>query len=156
MSKDRDKRRGVEFTAKVYRSAAVERAAALQRLYHDGQHVLAIYIAGVAVECMFRAYRARIDPEFSSRHDLIELAKESRIAEHVPAAMGEKYAADLGVVAWRWSNSHRYRSEAAVRKYFNRAGLDRGIKGDALKENARRLVNSAIDLVKLGDRLWKD
>jgi hypothetical protein len=156
MSKDRDKRQGVEFTAKVYRKAAVERAGSLRRLYDNREYVLAIYVAGVAVECMFRAYRAKVDPEFSSRHDLSELARESQIADHVPNALAARYAADLAVVAWRWSNSHRYRSDAAVRKFLKRAGLDRGIKGDALKENAHRAVNSAVDLVKLGERLWKD
>ena len=157
MSEDRDKRRpGVEFTAKLYRKAAVERADSLRRLYDHREYVLAIYVAGVAVESMFRAYRAKINPEFSSRHDLFELARESHFADHVPNPLAAQYAADLGVVAWRWSNSHRYRSEAALRKYLKRAGLDRGIKGDALKENARRAVESAIDLVKLGERLWKD
>ena len=145
----------IEFTAEVYRDAALERAGSLQPLYDEREYVLAIYVAGVAVESMFRAYRCQYDPEFSSRHDLYELAKESRFAERVPDALFAKYAADLGVVGARWSNAHRYRSEAALRRYIKRVKLDRGVKGDALKENARRIINAAFDLVTLGARIWK-
>ncbi|HEX5242268.1 MAG TPA: hypothetical protein VFW23_03320 [Tepidisphaeraceae bacterium] len=134
----------------------MERAGSLQPLYDQREYVLAIYLAGVAVESMFRAYRGRFDPEFSSRHDLYELAKESRFASHVPDSLFAKYAADLGVVAARWSNSHRYRSEIALRKYIKRVKLDRGVKGDALKENARRIINSAFELVTLGAQIWKN
>ena len=148
-------RPGSEFTSQVYRATALERAGALAGLYAARQYGLAVYVAGVAVEAMFRAYRMAISPEFSSRHDLSELAKESRFAERVPAALQERYAALLGSVAVRWSNNHRYRSEAAMRSFFKRAHLDRKIKGDFLKENARIIINASVELVAIGDRAWK-
>jgi HEPN domain-containing protein len=147
---------GTEFTAKVYKEAAEERAQALQGLYESGEYALALYLAGVAVESMFRAYRFTFDPEFSSRHDLFELAKESKFGDKVPEGAYEKCMADLGAVATRWSNNHRFRSRAAILKYLKRAALDRRIKGDVLKENARRAINAAIDLIALGSRLWQN
>jgi hypothetical protein len=147
---------GVEFTADVYRAVALERAGALRGLYEDEEFGLAIYTAGLAVESIFRAYRTLFDPEFSSRHNLSELAKEARFSEVVPERLREKYAADLGAVVARWSNNHRYRPEATMRRYLKKAKLDRGIKGDFLKENARRIVNAALSLVTLGDQLWKN
>lgn len=148
-------RPGTEFTAKVYKEAAEERAQALQGLYESGEYALALYVTGVAVESMFRAYRFRFDPEFSSRHDLFELAKDSKFGDKVPAGAYEKFMADLGAVATRWSNNHRFRSKAAILKYLKRAGFDRRIKGDVLKENARRAVNAAINVIALGRRLWQ-
>ena len=145
---------GVEFTGDVYLAAAVERAGALQRLYDDRQYGLAIYTAGVAVESLFRAYRARLNPEFSSRHNLTELAKAARFAEHVPARLAQVYAASLATVAVRWNNAHRYRSGAAMLRYYNRVGLYDRIRGDVLKENARLVINAAADLVNLGVRRW--
>jgi hypothetical protein len=32
--------------------------------------------------------------------------------------------------------------------------MDRDIKGEALKENARLVVNAAIELVTLGEQIW--
>jgi DNA-binding phage protein len=128
MAESEFQRLGIEFTADVYLAAALERGGALQSLYDSGQYVLALYTAGVAVESLFRGFRVKVDPAFSSRHDLYELAKESKFVEYVPARLVEKYAADLGVIAVRWSNNHRYRSEDAVRKRLNRAGLYRALK----------------------------
>jgi len=147
---------GVEFTGEAYLAAAVERAGAVQRLYDDGQYGLAIYTAGVAVEALFRAYRTRIDPSFSSRHNLTELAKECRFAEHVPGRLFDEYTANLATVALRWNNAHRYRSGSVMLRYLNRNGLFKGIRGDVLKENARQVINSATDLVNLGVRRWKN
>lgn len=156
MAKESDqKAQGVEFTSDVYLTAALERAGALQKLYDDGEYSLALYVSGVAVECMFRSYRTEIESPFSARHDLYALAKEARFAERVPERLKEKYAADLGAIVTRWNNAHRYRSEQATLKYLNRAGLYRGIKGDVLKENTRKAVNAAIDIVQLGARRWK-
>lgn len=145
---------GVEFTPEVYMAAAIERAGALQRLYDDGQYGLAIYSAGVAVEAMFRAYRTRIDPEFDSRHNLVELAEAARFANHVPAHAADAYSANLAIVAVRWNNAHRYRSDSALLKYLKRAKLYKGIRGDVLKENARRAINAAAELVTLGAKRW--
>ena len=45
---------------------------------------------------MFRAYRSRIDPEFDSRHDLFELAREAKFADVIPPNLLPKYASDFG------------------------------------------------------------
>jgi hypothetical protein len=146
---------GTEFTAQLYKDAAIERMDALRGLYDVGQYVLGLYTAGVAVESMLGAYRVKVDSEFSSRHDLRELAKESKLGAIVPQKSIGVYAASLGVIAARWSNNHRYRTAAAALRKLKQSGLDRGIKGDALKENARRAINAAIELVNIGDQLWK-
>lgn len=147
---------GTEFTAEIYFTAALERANSLRLLYDNEDYVLALYVAGVAVESLFRAFRMKHQPYFDSRHDLTALAKESKFDETVPEHLKQNFFADLGVVVSRWSNSHRYRSAAALSRYLKRAHLHRGIKGNVLKENTRRTINSATDIINLGGQLWKN
>lgn len=143
-----------EFTGDLYRQTALERAGALQILYDLGKYSLALYAAGLAVEAIFRAYLVKLNPEFDSRHDLKALATDSRFADSIPDRLQEEFAANLGMIAARWSNNHRFRSDDACLKYLNRAGLYRGVKGDVLKENTRKAINAAIAIVFLGDRRW--
>ncbi len=145
-----------EFSGEGYRAAAAEHVTVASELYDLKQYVLANYVAGVATECIFRAYRHKIDPEFDARHDLLRLYKISKFVEVVPAARVEEYAAHVGTVAVQWSNNHRYRAEKALRTYLKRAQLDRGMKGDFLKELTRRCVNAATEIVIFGVQKWPD
>jgi hypothetical protein len=156
MARDRSKDLGMEFTAQVYREVAEEHVSALPSLYNAGLYALSIYVSGLAVEAMFRAYRVRIDPQFDSRHDLYELEKASQFADIVPPSQRQLYAMAFAAVATRWSNNHRYRSDAAMRAYFRRNKLNRGIKGDFLKENARRIISGATELATIGKTQWKN
>ena len=144
-----------EFTPAGYKAVAEEHILALETLYSREFYVLALYVAGVAVEAILRAYRVRLDPRFDSRHDLYELLRAAKFADIVPQQHADRFAAAFFVVATRWSNNHRYRSASALRTYLKRAKLDRGIKGDFLKENARRVINAATEVVMLGITLWK-
>jgi hypothetical protein len=146
--------RGREFTAEVYRAAAEERLETLEQLYHLGFFALALYTAGVAVESIFRAYRCKIDPAFDSRHNLSELAKAARFFEIVPRGSVDTVDSALSSIGVRWSNNHRFRSDAAMRAFLRRSQLNRGIKGDYLKVNARAAIDAAFDLVKIGLLKW--
>lgn len=144
-----------EFTARVYLAAAEERLASLEFLYARGLYTLALYVSGVAVESIFRAYRCRIDPVFDARHNLYDLARSAKFVQIVPPGRTDEYDKALIDVAVRWSNNHRYRSDAAVRSFLRRAELNRKVKGDFLKENARRAIDAAFFLVNLGLLKWK-
>lgn len=115
---------------------------------------MAHYVAGLAVECILRAYRYRIDPAFTARHDLRALYAESRFGERLAPEDAQRILAALAEVITRWSNSHRYRSEAALREYLRRAGLNG--KGKFVKESSRRIVNAALMLVDQGALRWND
>ena len=144
----------MSFEANTYRVAAEEHVTVANRLYDMNRFVLAAYVAGLAVECILRAYRYRINPQFDARHSLNLLYKAARFAEFIPAGKQVEISAALGDVVTRWSNDHRYRSEAALRSFFKRANLHRGIKGDFVKENTRRIVNAATTIVILGVSRW--
>ena len=46
------------------------------------------------------------------------------------------------------------RINAALRTFLRTQKLDRGIKGDYVKENGRRLLNAAKEIVNLGVTQW--
>src|ERR1035438_940747 len=96
-------------TAETYREAAGEMASLARDLHSREQYAVAHYLAGLAVECVLRAYRVRRDPQFDSRHDIIELVKEAKFYDFVPDESQAKVTEAVHTVARRWSNDHRYR-----------------------------------------------
>ena len=123
-------------------------------MYENGRFVDALYLAGVAVECLLRAYGTDAGSEFDGRHDLLQLMKGG--AERL-AGEGEEAAilAAIGHVWVRWKNNYRYTHDPRLRAEFKRLRLDRGLKGDALKENARIALASALIVVYKGTSQWK-
>ncbi|MGA2439659.1 MAG: hypothetical protein ABSH08_01755 [Tepidisphaeraceae bacterium] len=145
--------------AELYRDAAVERIGTAHKLYEIGRWVESNYLAGLAVECILRAYRWMIDPEFDSRHNIDRLYKLAKFADVVPNHDAEKIVAALGNVIAMWSNDHRFSTVAAIKNRWLRQQLHkRGkkwIKGDFLKERTRELVNSATEIVNTGVGQWQ-
>jgi hypothetical protein len=141
--------------AEVYRDAAAEHVTAAGELYDLGRYVQSNYLAGLAVECMLRAYRIMIDPEFDSRHDIDRLYELAKFADVVPPGNAEATGLLLSVVVALWSNDHRFLSEAALRRRWTRRRLYEGIKkGDFVKERNRQLVNAASGIVTVGVARW--
>ena len=111
-------------------------------------------MAGLAVECMLRAYRVRSDPEFDSRHDLRELTRQAGFYDRVPPERHEIMSLHMSEVIQRWSNEHRFRSRKAILKWLEAQRSNWRIKGDLLKESARRISNAALALVAEGELRW--
>ncbi|HOO15982.1 MAG: hypothetical protein KBH81_01885 [Phycisphaerae bacterium] len=144
-----------EFRAETYAVAAQEHVTAAVELHEAERFALAHYIAGLAVECVLRAFKSRLDPVLDERHDLYQLAKGGRFFDRV----SEKHLPDLlaafGEVVARWDNGHRYRSESALRKFLVQRRLFSG-KGDLLRNSSRRIVNAALQVVSFGAQTWKN
>ena len=139
----------------MHRDAAGEQLAAAGDLYRLGRYVLSNYAAGLAVECMLRAYRTMIDPAFDARHDLSSLFALAKFGNVVPSGRDREIGTALTAVVRLWSNDHRFLSEAALRRRFNRRLLFVGLRGDMLKELTRQLIVNASVLVQLGIVQWK-
>jgi HEPN domain-containing protein len=146
----------VNLTADEYRWAALARIRAAEQLHEAAIYASAIYLAGVAVECILRAYRVRKDPEFDSRHDLRELLSASGLQDYVPEKRRAQVAAALGDVWARWRNDYRYASDDRVLRDLRDRGLTLGIKGDPLRDNSRRVFEKAHELVGMGVARWKN
>jgi HEPN domain-containing protein len=145
----------VAHTADTYREAAKEHVVLAQRLHEElGEYGAAHYWAGLAVECMLRAYRVAQEPQFSSRHDLSQLVRDARFYILMPTDLQEELAAAVGEVAMRWRNDHRFLPSRILERWLYDQGLDPRVRGDRLKFNSRRVVNAALTVVQTGDRRW--
>jgi HEPN domain-containing protein len=145
----------MKIDAETYRQAALEHIDCARDLYEGHHYLLSHYAAGLAVECLIRAFWCRLDPNFPRhQHDLDVQRKASGFDAQIPEGQFDKISAAIGDVRTRWSSVHRYGSDAALRSHLKRAKLDLGIRGDFLKENSRRIVNAALEIVTLGVRRW--
>jgi hypothetical protein len=118
-----------------YLQAAKERIEQAGRLYESkADYGFVIYLVGLAVECLFRAFKARRDPVFDERHDLKALFQATGLRDLVSEAEWSQVHKDAETLWLRWNNSLRYYSEDRARSYFKKqAALRKGVTGDILK-----------------------
>lgn len=160
----------MKFTAEHYFRASLERMAQARDLYCLGSaHALAMYSAGVAVECMLRAFKLRRDPTFDEKHDLMRLFHASGMIQIHPEALRPKtlsveefdrYKAEIhnavNDVCLLWANDYRYASNDRLRSHLRRTiKLRLRVKGDLLKALSLRLLDAAQKFVEKGHVLWK-
>src|SRR4051812_37842952 len=70
----------MDFRPEHYFQAAIQRMRQALHLYQEGRSfALAIYVGGVAVECMLRAYMLRRGAPFDEKHYLLRLFAASGI-----------------------------------------------------------------------------
>jgi hypothetical protein len=113
-----------------------------------------MYVAGLAAECLFRAFRAKKGLAFRADHSLFDLAREAGFPDMVPPTDRTRFDAALGDLILGWQNSHRFCSYNMIRGFLKKRRLDRGTRGDVVKEQARKLSSGAVDLVSLGVAQW--
>lgn len=143
-----------EYRPDIYEEAAREQLTVAGELHGSGRYLMSHYTAGVAVECMLRAYKSRLDPVLDERHDLQRLATNGRFWDGASDERLPILTAALGEVMTRWENGHRYRSEAALRRFLT----DRKLffkKGDLLQNSSRKIVDAAAQLISFGAAKWK-
>ncbi|WP_395141164.1 hypothetical protein [Armatimonas sp.] len=147
--------------AQEYLLAAREHFAELQRLTLDEirHYPLTYYLAGVTVECLFRAYMTLVDAKFDDKHDLRQLAASGQFFRFMPSRQQDHLEAALSDVYRRWSNAHRYRSASSLRKFLNQHGLFKNgqqhLSGDILKPNWEILYDGVDALMTIGLERWE-
>ena len=141
--------------ANEYLDAAREHLGRLQPLHDAGDYALCLYFAGLSIECALRAYRHRIDPQFSARHDLADLAKAAVYHDCYPAKRHDEMAAAMTQMAGIWSSNDRFRPTAAVRGRLRRLGYGQGRRRDFLRDVASTTMNHALMLVGTGIAKWQ-
>jgi hypothetical protein len=147
----------------AYMEAATERIQSAQKLLFQDRIVLAIYVSGVAVECVFRAFHAQHSREFSKRHDLLQWSiksgLEQRMNPEVVTAeqrkMARTYRTALNELSRLWLNSHRYRSERDLRRLYEEMGILNAKGGVPLMRIAEQAYGAAQQLYDFGIREWK-
>ena len=161
----------MKFNAQQFFHAATERIKQATILYrrNDGDcYAIAMYTAGVAVECLLRAFKSLRTDQYDERHDLRQLFSHSHILQ-----FNEEYLERRGLServvesaqdmrAWLdeiyglWANDYRYASEKRLKSELISMGKISGVRGDVLKANANKLLNAADNLVERGVIIWKN
>lgn len=159
----------MQFTAQEYYASSCERIKQANYLYDEGKSfVLAVYCAGVAIECLLRAFRWQYDQTFEGRHDLMQLVKSAKILRIKEDLMRKKNIPDeeicsqvaefrnnMNTIATIWKNNLRYASEAKFKTELHKLNQLSGIKGDAVKEKTRQFVQAAQSIHSKGMILWE-
>jgi len=135
-----------------YYEAAIERMAQARLLYRqDKCFALAMYVAGVAVECMLRAFKGKRTKTLDERHDLQVLFKSSGLLHSDWGPQPKEVPAAVALTCRLWSNDYRYASEERLRSFLKKdAALRSGIKGDILKTLALHLMQSSQTVIDRG------
>lgn len=147
----------MDFTADHYYRAALERMTQAQDLYREGagNYALSMYTAGLAVECMLRAFMLLLAKESGililGRDKLkVKGLTDEQLEEHEKTLW-----ASLNDVFFLWRNSYRFASEARLLSHIKRMKLYEGVKGDPVKANALRLLSAAQRFMEKGVLQWR-
>jgi HEPN domain-containing protein len=138
-----------------YIDAAQERLRNANLLYEAAEYSFALYAAGVAVESLLRAYIFRVDTKLEAAHNLKLLWKTSKLRFLVSPAEFVEIDATIIKLFNRWRNDLRYTSNGRLRRRLKKQKLDRGIRGDFLKETCRITVEAATTILKIGVAKWQ-
>jgi len=127
-----------------YRRASHEKFHAAVDAHQNGHYAVSHYLAGVAIECMLRAYRWAIDPSWHERHDLRELMRASGVLQRLSPVKQGVVRDCLNEVALRWSVSHRYVPQDRLKAYLVRI---------LLLQSSRVLQDNSEYMLALADRI---
>ena len=153
-----------------YFQTATQRLRQASYLYREGaSFALAIYVGGVAVECLLRAFKGRRDPVFDERHDLLRLLAASGMLHVDRNKLREKQWTDAKIddhlktlrvavneIVKLWANDYRFASEERLRSHLKKITAYKKIRGEYLKEaGARRFLASTQTFFDKGVMLWQ-
>ena len=143
-------------TSTDYRNAALERMGDATQLSRLERYPFAMYAAGVAAECMLRAFR-HADRDHLAHHDVV-----AHFAACDRALLGERAWARLRAavqtVHLLWLNGFRYAHAKRLRRHLNDLGYYQRVKrgSDTLKVACIELMDAALGIVTIGDERWRN
>jgi HEPN domain-containing protein len=124
--------------------------------YKRGDWVLAMYLAGLAVEAILQAIALNDDPTHDARHDLPKWLARCRTSLQ-EALKSEGVRECWNRVCRVWRSELRYLSRDGLLGYLRARELNRGITGgpdDIMKVNTERLLSSAVAGHNRGVAAW--
>jgi hypothetical protein len=105
------------FTPNDYYSASLLRLEDLNQLKSNQRSIIfSLYCAGVAVECMLRAYITKYTAEFDSKHNLEKLFEKSLLGRYVDPENKEEIVAAVKKANKIWTNDLRYTSDKRLKR----------------------------------------
>jgi len=144
------------FGPETYRAGAHVRMKDAEALWDCKRYVGCMYLAGRAVECVFRALitlreRTRLD----TGHDLRALMKYAGRLGLLESRDRDILNESIDKVSAIWRNNLRFAGSEQVRGMLKAIKKDRGVRGDFLAHNCRVLLDASAKIVERGDIAWK-
>ena len=140
----------------VLYQASAERKEAAWSAFACGDYVLAMYLAGLAVECILQTIALHDNPTHDAKHDLPKWLARCR-TRFQDAIKAEPVQGHWNRIARTWRNELRYLSRDGLLGYLRKKKLDRGLSGgpDAImKKNAKLLLDAAEAVFRIGVIEW--
>jgi hypothetical protein len=158
----------MDFKPEHYFRAAIQRMEQARYLYQEGRSfALSIYVGGVAVECMLRAFKLLREPSFDERHNLLRLFVASGMLQVDYETLCVKGLTDAAIdshlydlrkavsaVSDLWANNYRYASEERLLAHLKRLTGFRKIKGNYLKAQTLEFLEAAESFIIKGTLQW--
>ena len=138
-----------------YFKAARERMTQATLLRRSRHYALAMYVAGVAAECMLRAYH-RAGSNFDERHNIADLFKACD-PDKLGDAAKNRLRGPIQTIHLLWQNRYRFFSQDRLRCHLKALGPPRrdAKRGDFLKEKCVDLENACLTVVTIGVQRWQ-
>ena len=142
----------MRFSPNDYFEASADRFREANAAFQRGDYFTAHLASGLAIECMLRAYRVRVSPDFDARHDLSVLGNPLLV--RVASKQREDVHIAISEANILWRNNHRYCSARKLVAFFN--GIRRYQKSrDMLRTNAGDMISHADVIIRNGLRPWQ-
>lgn len=140
----------------VLYQASAERKDAAWAAFALGDYVLAMYLAGLAVESILQAIALNDRPIHDAKHDLTSWLGKCR-ASIQDILKSDPLREHWSRVVRVWCNELRYLSRDGLLGYMRKMKLNRGIPGgpdDIMKSVAKSLLDSASMVHSTGVAAW--
>lgn len=106
-----------QYTARDYYTAALERLQESEQMRQAEETVvLAVYTAGVSIECMLRAYGVINLAPFDKKHDLRKLLNDSGLLDSHNTEAKEAITKAVITAHRLWANDLRYYSRLRLKR----------------------------------------
>lgn len=145
------------FTSTDYFSASLARNEDMKHLRQNANSVIfSLYCAGVAIECMLRAYLLKETTEFDAKHNLEKLYEQSKIAKLLEANEKEIISAAVKNANKLWNNNLRYTSDKRMKRLIAHEIVRTNFKdiGKYLNKYYSDIFEATEILIKTGQAKW--
>jgi hypothetical protein len=138
-----------------YRSVALERIGEAWQLKTLERYGLAMYVSGIAAECMLRSFHREGAP-FDEKHDIASLFRSCDMERLGEGAM-RRLRGPIQAIHLLWLNNFRFADERMLLGHFKKFQLDRGLPRGAnpLKVRGVELFDACAEVVTVGEQRWK-
>ncbi len=149
----------MKFRAEDYYYAAQERFRDAESLYQsackgDSSFSASLYLSGLAVECMARAYRVKLGLPFDDKHDIHKLFETRVIDVFSTEKSRRRVTSAISTTYIYWQNRYRYASDSQLESIFRKIHRGQRIRGEHIKNACINMREAMTIVLREGVAKW--